>query len=182
MYTCTVYIQTETHTHAHTTVGNRIPSALVWWGKVRPSCNQKKQRATIKAVLKQSVAWGMDPCVGMRKRKRTLSCVHRIESSATGQRRSGWLCNRNDIVLCRGEISFLSSLCPLLLSPLLFCLPSWRRRSLWVSWATSISRMDGGDATAALRQKKEGRGVLAFQKNPQKHKSGINLPSHKHTF
>lgn len=79
-YQCThVYSHTNTHKLIHRTVGNMICSAMGWWGKVRPSCNQKKQWATIKAVLKQSLAWGMDPCVGTRKRKCTLSCVSQRE-------------------------------------------------------------------------------------------------------
>ncbi len=65
VYTC---VFTPRYTHAHRTVGNMICSAMAWWGKVKPFCNQKKQCATRKAVLKQSVARGMDPSAGMRKR------------------------------------------------------------------------------------------------------------------
>lgn len=97
----------------------------------------------------------------MRKRKCALSCVSQREQNRIKQKtkkaeqhRGGWLSNPNDIVLPWAEISFsILSLIFLLFSSLLTLQVAV---CLWVSWVTSISRMDRSYATAAL-QWKEGK-------------------------
>lgn len=134
----------------------------------------------------------MDPSVGMRKRKWTLSCVSQTEQSGVKSSRAAEkrLAERSETHrVARVGISFLFFLCPLpLFSLRLSSLLSCRRRLRCV--CESLGRHPSVEWIEAVQQQRKegGQGVLPFQnpETPVWNQSAIALltPTHAqtHTF